>query len=142
MKYIVLVSHGNFAYGLESALKMLDGGERSDIIAMGLTPDMGSEVYVKELKEKLSGITSDDEILLFGDIGGGSPLTMAANVLSEMGLMGAALIYGGSNLPLVLNASLMKDNMTAEELDAFILESAREELKRMNFGAEDADDDI
>lgn len=142
MKYIVLVSHGNFAYGLESALKMLDGGEREDIIAMGLTPDMGSEVYTKELKAKLSGITSDDEILLFGDIGGGSPLTMAANVLNELGLLGVALIYGGSNLPLVLNASLMKDAMTAEELNDFILEGAKDELKRMSFGGDDGDEDI
>lgn len=142
MKYIVLVSHGNFAYGLESALKMLDGGERKDIIAMGLTPDMGSEAYTKELKNKLSGITPEDEILLFGDLGGGSPLTMAANVLAEMGLMGAALIYGGSNLPLVLNASLMKDTMAAEELNDYILESAKEELKRIEFESEDGEDSI
>ncbi len=142
MKYIIIVSHGDFAYGMESALKMLDGGQRDDIIAMGLTPDMGSEVYTKEFKKKLSGITPDDEILLFGDIGGGSPLTMAANVLSEMGLMGAALIYGGSSLPLVLNASLMKDIMTAEELDTYILETAKDELKKMDFGSEDAEDEI
>lgn len=142
MKYIIIVSHGDFAYGMENALKMLDGSQRSDIIAMGLAPDMGSDVYTKEFKKKLSGITPDDEILLFGDIGSGSPLTMAANVLSEMGLMGTALIYGGSNMPLVLNASLMKDSMTWEELDAYILEAAKSELKKMDFGTEDTEDEI
>ena len=30
MKYVVLVSHGTFAPGLHSVLKMLAGGERED----------------------------------------------------------------------------------------------------------------
>jgi len=143
MKYIILVSHGKLAYGFHSALEMLDGGERNDIISMGLEPDMGSAVYTEEFKKKIASVTKDDEILLFGDIGGGSPLTMAANVLAERGLLEKALIYGGTNLPLVLNASLSKEDVTSlEELNDMILESSREELKKMKFSADDSDDEI
>lgn len=142
MKYIVLVSHGDLAAGFHSALEMLDGGERNDIIHMGLKPDMGSEVYTKEFKKKIESITNDDEIFLFGDIGGGSPLTMASNVLAEKGLLDKASIYGGTNLPLVLNASLMKDSMETDELNDYILECGQEEVKRISFSDDDSDDDI
>ena len=36
MKYVVLVSHGTFAPGLKSVLAMLAGGEREDVISVGL----------------------------------------------------------------------------------------------------------
>ena len=36
MKYVVLVSHGTFAPGLHSVLKMLAGGEREDVISVGV----------------------------------------------------------------------------------------------------------
>lgn len=142
MKYIILVSHGDLAQGLCSALKMLDGGERNDIIYMGLQPDMGSEIYTKEFKNKIADIKNDDEIFLFGDLGGGSPLTMAANILSERGLLEKTSIYGGTNLPLILNASLMKDNLDTAELNDFILNSAQDELKRIEFSSDDSDDEI
>lgn len=142
MKYIVLVSHGNFAYGLHSALRMLDGGEREDIISMGLEPDMGSEVFTKEFTERIASITPDDEILLFGDIGGGSPLTMSANVLAQRGLLKNATVFGGSNLPLVLNALFQKDDMSTPELINVIMESGKDELKLMEFSSDDTDDEI
>lgn len=142
MKYIVLVSHGDFAYGLHSALKMLDGGERTDIISMGLAPDMGSEVYSEEFRKKIASVTKDDELLVFGDLGGGSPLTMAANIIAECGLMDRASIYGGANLPLILNASLMKDAVSTEELNDIILSAAHEELKKIEFSTDDSDDEI
>lgn len=142
MKYIVLVSHGHFADGIHSALKMLDGGERSDIISMGLEPEMGSAVFAERFKEKLSIIKPDDEILLFGDLASGSPLTMAANTISELGLLDITTVYGGANLPLVLNASLMKDAMDTADLKEMLLTDARDELKLMSFDEDDEDNEI
>ena len=107
MKYIVLVSYGDFADGMASALRMLDGGDRSDIISVGLKLEEGAEVFVKKFKDALKVVKAEDEILMFGDLASGSPLTMSANAVSEMGLLDRATIYGGANLPLILNASLM-----------------------------------
>lgn len=36
MKYVVLVSHGTFAQGLHSVLKMLAGGDRADVLSTGM----------------------------------------------------------------------------------------------------------
>ena len=43
MKYVLLVSHGMFAPGLHSALNMLAGGGREDILSASLEDGMGSD---------------------------------------------------------------------------------------------------
>ena len=50
MKYVVLVSHGTFAPGLHSVLKMLAGGEREDVISVGLEDGMSCLLYTSTLR--------------------------------------------------------------------------------------------
>ncbi len=95
MKYIVLVSHGTFAPGLHNALKMLAGDDREDILSTSLENGMGSDVYVENVRKCIEGITEDDEVLLLGDLVGGSPLTLASNVIAERGLLSRTVIIGG-----------------------------------------------
>ena len=83
MKYVLLVSHGMFAPGLHSALNMLAGGGREDILSASLEDGMGSDVYAANVGKCLEAVGPDDEIILFGDLVGGSPLTTAANVIAE-----------------------------------------------------------
>ena len=106
MKYVVLVSHGMLAPGLHNALAMLAGEGREDIRSTSLENGMSSTVYAENVRKCISGITSEDEILLFGDLVGGSPLTTAANVIAEAGLMDKTAMAGGMNLPLVLSAAI------------------------------------
>lgn len=129
MKYIVLVSHGMMAPGLHNALSMLAGSDRNDILSTSLENGMSSAVYAENVRKCVSGITKEDEILLFGDLVGGSPLTTAANVIAEQGLMEKTVMIGGMNLPLALSAALMKDSMETEDLVTMLLSEAREELK-------------
>lgn len=95
MKYIVLVSHGMFAPGLHDALGMLAGENRSGILSTSLKNGMGADEFAEHFKELISVVKEEDEILLFADLLGGSPLTVSANVLaSSMGvnLVGATII--------------------------------------------------
>ena len=73
MKYVFLVSHGELAKGLHSALKMLTGESREDVLSVGLEDGMGADVFVENVKKTLSVVGEDDEILLFADLVGGSP---------------------------------------------------------------------
>ena len=75
MKYVVLVSHGTFAPGLKSVLAMLAGGEREDVISVGLEDGMSADTFAEKFQEAISGINAEDEIILLGDIIGGSPMT-------------------------------------------------------------------
>ena len=142
MKYVMLVSHGTMAPGLHDALTMLAGEGREDIFSTSLENGMSSSVYAENVRKCISGVTKEDEILLFGDLVGGSPLTTAANVIAEQDLMDRTVMVGGMNLPLVLSAVLMKDTMETEDLIAMLLLEAREELKEFQITNEESEDDI
>lgn len=142
MKYVVLVSHGMLAPGLHNALAMLAGEGREDIRSTSLENGMSSTVYAENVRKCISGITSEDEILLFGDLVGGSPLTTAANVIAEAGLMDKTAMAGGMNLPLVLSAAISKDDMDTEELMEMLITESREELKRFQIEPTESEDEI
>ncbi len=142
MKYVVLVSHGMLAPGLHNALAMLAGEGREDIRSTSLENGMSSTVYAENVRKCISGITSEDEILLFGDLVGGSPLTTAANVIAEAGLMDKTAMAGGMNLPLVLSAAISKDDMDTEELMEMLITESREELKRFRIEPTESEDEI
>lgn len=142
MKYVFLVSHGELAHGMHTALKMLSGESREDVLSVGLEDGMGADVFVENVKKCLSVVSEDDEILLFADLAGGSPLTNAANTIAELGLMERTVMIGGMNMPLALSAVLMKDTMETADLVEMLIPEAREELKRFQITAEESDDEI
>ena len=142
MKYVVLVSHGTMAPGLHNALKMLAGEDREDILSTSLENGMSSTVYAENLRKCIAGITKEDEIILFGDLVGGSPLTTAANVIAEQDLLDKTIMLGGVNLPLVLSAVLMKDTMDTREMIYSLLLEAREELKEFQVTSSELEDEI
>ena len=142
MKYIVLVSHGTFAPGLHNALGMLAGENREDILSTSLKNGMGADEFAQNVREMLSVVTKEDEIFLFGDLLGGSPLTVTANVLAEEGLLGITTMISGMNLPLALNAAVMKDSMETEELKEMLISESREMIQEFTISADENDDDI
>lgn len=143
MRYVILVSHGMFANGMHDAVKMLSGNESDEIRSIGLLRDMGADEFAVEFRKILPEIGPDDDLILFADIVGGSPLSTAANVIAEEGLLGKTLMIGGMNLPLVLTGVLSKDDMSFDEIRTEILGDAAEGLKEFSVAAEaDADDDI
>ena len=142
MKYVFLVSHGELAEGMATALGMLAGQGREDILSAGLEDGMGADVFAEKVKECLSRVGAEDELLLFADLIGGSPLTNAANVITELGLMDRTVMTGGMNMPLVLSAVLMKDTMETEALVESLIPEAREALVRFRITGEDAEEEI
>ena len=122
MRYVILVSHGKFANGLNDALSML-AGNREDILSIGLENGKSVDEFTALFTEKVKDISTDDEVILLGDIIGGSPLTNATNVLVNKGIK--TVILGGMNLPLALTTVLMKDTVSLDEIADQVLEQAR-----------------
>lgn len=142
MRYVVLVSHGTFAYGLHDALKMLAGESREDILSFGLENGTGADALAERMKERLGQLQEEDEIVLLADLVGGSPLTIAMNVVSELGKLGRTVILGGMNLPLALSTVLMKDAVELADLQEMLIPEAREELKAFYVEQEQQEDEI
>lgn len=114
MRYLLLVSHGTFAPGLHSVLEMLVG-KRDDILSCSLRDGEGAEQYVSELEQTISPIAADDEVIVLGDLIGGSPLTNALNTLAGHGLLAKTRAFGGMNVPMALTAAM---DLQTDDLDA------------------------
>ena len=139
MKYVVLVSHGEFAPGLHSAVKMMTG-DRTDVLSTSLKDGMGADEFAANFKELIKDINDDDQIILLADILSGSPFTNALDVLSQNGMLANTLVIAGMNMPLAITAVLMKDNF--DDLDMLketLLSEGRSGL--VDFATDDDDDD-
>ncbi len=141
MKYVVLVSHGEFAQGLRTAVCMLAGEDRSDVLATSLKDGMGANEFAENVKELLKVVKPEDEIILFADIIGGSPLSTAANTIAELGLLPRTRMVGGMNLPLVITTVLGKDDEDTSEVLAEAMDAAKGQLHEFKIEADDDEDE-
>ena len=139
MKYIVLVSHGEFASGLKTSLEML-AGKRDDVLAIGLPDGKTADEFALMFEEGIKGIKGEDEIILLADIVGGSPLTTALNVLSNKGLISNTTTIGGMNLPLALTSVLMKDTLAKDTFVETVLSESKNALQEFKIVEDDEDD--
>ncbi len=129
MKYILLVSHGTMAQGVHSVLDMLVGEGREDILSTSLKNGMGADELAENVRKCVSVVKEEDELLVFADLIGGSPLTTTANVLAEEGLLNRTTMVGGMNLPLVVSAIVSKDSVDGKTLVDMLVPEAREALR-------------
>ena len=141
MRYCILVSHGTFAPGLHNALGMMAGADREDILSTSLLDGMDVDTFRENFTELVKGIAAEDEILLFADIIGGSPLTNAVSVLEEKGLLPHTVAMGGMSLPLVLGAAFADADTPLAQTAEEIMADARDQIKVFDLGG-DTEDDI
>ena len=143
MKYVVLVSHGTFAPGLKSVLAMLAGGEREDVISVGLEDGMSADQFAEKFQDAIGCIQAEDEIILLGDIIGGSPMTNALEQISKKGLEGQTIVFGGMNLAMALTATIMKDDVDKDLLKDALISEAQNAIKEFVLESpDDEEDDI
>ncbi|MDV3427745.1 MAG: PTS fructose transporter subunit IIA [Bacillota bacterium] len=142
MKYVVLVSHGQLASGFYSALSMIAGKGRKDVLFQGLADGMSAERFGINFAAMIENIKAEDEIILFADIIGGSPLTTALNLLESKGLLQKTYVVGGMNLPMILEGVLMKDSMDMEEFKETLLRESKEAIKEFKLLDTEQEEDI
>jgi len=123
---------------------MLAGSAREDVLSTSLKNGMGADEFAENVREILKDITEEDEIAMFADIVGGSPLTTAANVIAEMGLLNRTVMVGGMNLPLVLSTILTKDfaDDFKEHVRSAMVAEAKEMIQEFTVAVEEESDDI
>ncbi|MEX2805572.1 PTS sugar transporter subunit IIA [Streptococcus sp. H31] len=144
MKYLVLVSHGGLAAGLKTSLAMFAADKMDQVIAVGLEDGKSVEEFAADFKEAVTVLQADDSVVLLADIVGGSPLTTACSVLSDLGKLDSALVLGGMNLPMALNSLVLKDSLAGRDLVTAVLSEAQSALQEFKVEAaeEEAEDDI
>ena len=143
MRYLLLVSHGTFAPGLHSVLDMLVG-KRDDILSCSLRDGEGADEYVSELEKVVAPIAEDDEVIVMGDIIGGSPLTNALNVLAGRGLLAHTRAFGGVSLPMALTAAFDLQSVDPTDLCASALSEGLAAMREveLDLGGDDEDEEL
>ncbi|TEU19616.1 PTS fructose transporter subunit IIA [Oenococcus oeni] len=129
MKYLLLVSHGDFSKGLKSSLAMFASASMSSVIAVGLKPDESADTFGEHFQKLLKTLPKDSQFIVLADIIGGSPLTTVCNVLSSHGKLDDGVVLGGMNFPMALSALLSKDSMDADALKKKVLSEASSSIK-------------
>lgn len=143
MRYLLLVSHGTFAPGLHSVLDMLVG-KREDILSCSLRDGEGADEYVAELEKLVEKIAEDDEVIVMGDIIGGSPLTNALNVLAGRGLLAHTRAFGGVSLPMALTTAFDLQTGDPMALCAQALSEGQAAMREveLDLGEDNEDEDL
>ena len=145
MKYLVLVSHGGLAEGVQSSLWLFGGDKRDQVIDVSQKARKWVDDFALEFRQALAGLAEEDQVLVLADIVGGSPLTTACNVLAELGKLDTAVVLGGLNLTMALTGLVMKDMLEGKELARTILSEASAALQEFEVATdsdEEDDDDI
>ena len=137
-----LVSHGEFAPGLHSAVKMMTG-DREDVLSTSLKDGMSADEFASNFAELIKDFKADDQVILLADILSGSPFTNALNVLDQKGLLQNTLVIAGMNMPLAITAVLMKDNFdNVQDLKDTLLSEGRTGLTDFTVASDDDDEDL
>ena len=137
-----MVSHGEFAPGLHSAVKMMTG-DREDVLSTSLKDGMSADEFASNFEALVKDIKADDQVILLADILSGSPFTNALNVLDQKGMLPNTLVIAGMNMPLAITAVLMKDNF--EDLDVLketLLSEGRSGLTDFVVNQEEDEEDL
>ncbi|MDD6385010.1 PTS sugar transporter subunit IIA [Streptococcus hyointestinalis] len=144
MRYLLLVSHGEFAAGLKTSIAMFAQDKIGDVIANGLRDGMSTDEFERHFRQSLSHLKEEDRVIVLADIIGGSPLTAACKVLDELGYLEDAIVLGGMNLPMAINAVVMKDMLDGQEFVKTVLGEAGAALRELDVvsSEDELDDDI
>ena len=141
MKHIILVSHGQFASGLKSAIGVVMG-MADEITALGLEEGMDFKTFREKFLEILNQIPKEDEIILLCDIIGGSPFTSSAELLRQEGFLERSLILTGMNMPVLVQLLLQKDDSALEQLKSEVKAISAGTIQIFEEESEDEDEEL
>lgn len=141
MKYLLLVSHGEFSKGLRITLEMFAKESMDSVIAIGLQPDESVDHLSKRVNKEIDNLPEDSEFIVLADIIGGSPLTTVCNILASHGKLQDSLVLGGMNFPMALTTLLSKDSMSNDDLKNAVLQEGKAAMKEFITESSNASDD-
>ncbi|MCI7477258.1 MAG: PTS fructose transporter subunit IIA [Selenomonadales bacterium] len=140
MFYVLMVSHGEFAPGLHTAVKMI-AGDRDTVLSTSLKDGMGADEYAANVEKLVANITPEDKLVVLADIMGGSPLTTAMNVLAEKGLLANTKAFTGMNLPMALTVILAGEGLEGSDLSEAVLGETRTAVQEFVIPTDDEDEE-
>ena len=122
---IVVIAHGTLAGGLKSAVSLL-AGEPEAFSTVELHPGDAPEEFKARVEDAVQSVDSGDGVLVLVDIFGGTP----SNTISQLIACGDSNIQAiaGANLPMVIQATFMREQMPLSDLAGQVMQAGQEAL--------------
>lgn len=117
-----LISHNEYSRGLKKALEMIIGPQEN-VISFGLMPGDHPDNIANEIE---SMITDEMEVVILGDIAGGSVCNSSMRLTTKSNVT----LVSGVNLPLALEI-IVNQTTSADDIED-IINNVKEGMKILN----------
>jgi fructoselysine/glucoselysine PTS system EIIA component len=126
MRKFLIATHGSFSAGIKSSLEIIAGSTENVFLIQAYTD--GNKSIEDELKVVLQSVGSDDELIVFTDLAGGSITSQAV----QFALKDNVYIVSGINLPLLLEVVLADPDAPVTDVIETAISNAREQIIFVN----------
>ena len=117
---IIVVTHGNLALELKSAMEHILGVQKN-IEIISIKPDDDLEIKKSALEESIKKVNEDNGTIILTDMFGGTPSNLAISFLK----IGKVEIISGVNLPMLVKLIDLRDSNDLQKVARESKESAQ-----------------
>lgn len=113
---ICIITHGEFAEGIKNSVEMI-AGETKNLKTLGLFEGQVIEEFQDQAFEMIKQLDHGEGVLVFVDMFGATPFNTLAQIRGR--LMDNKIKCGvitGLNLPMLIEATTMRESITLENL--------------------------
>ena len=127
MTKILFVSHGDLSRAMISSAEMIAGSQGKAIEAIGLYVNENPELLEQKIRDFLND-NRGEEILVFTDLVSGTPFNVVGSLMQEYSFGHMS----GINLGLLLEALLLREEMTVQQLLDHLTEAFPSSVMNVN----------
>ncbi|MDC1092337.1 PTS sugar transporter subunit IIA [Hyphomicrobiales bacterium] len=117
---IIIVTHGNLALELKSAMEHILGIQKN-IEIISIKPDDDLEIKKSALEESIKKVDEENGVIILTDMFGGIPSNLAISLLK----IGKIEIISGVNLPMLIKLIGLRDSNDIQKVATESKESAQ-----------------
>ena len=107
---LVLVTHGNLALELISAMQHVDG-KQEKVAAVCIGPEDDMEMRRQEILDKVGEVDSGAGVVVLTDMFGGTPSNLAISIMDRANVE----IIAGVNLPMLIKIATLRKEKNLKE---------------------------
>ena len=108
---LIIITHGNLALELKSAMEHIIGSQ-ADIEIFCINPDDDIDIQRNNIQNTIKEINKGNGIIMLTDMFGGTPSNLALGFLEP----GKIEVLSGVNLPMLIKIGQLRDNKNLLEV--------------------------
>ncbi|MDD9304623.1 MAG: PTS sugar transporter subunit IIA [Desulfobacter sp.] len=124
MTGILIVTHAGLGKALIDTLEFILGKPQENLISISIDIQQDPDNLRKKIKKGIKEVRSDDKVIIFTDMFGGTPSNLAYSFLEE----GQVEVISGVNLPILMKAVTSRDKMDMEKLTQTLVEHGKRSI--------------